>query len=78
MLFHILVLTIVHLCSVRTVGTAVLEPAWEARFAAHASGLRPGRCTMDAIEAIRTTMRRQEARQGVLDADIRGGLDRAS
>ena len=29
-----------------------LEPEWETRFEANSYGFRPGRCTMDAIEAI--------------------------
>lgn len=29
-----------------------LEPEWEPRFEANSYGFRPGRCTMDAIEAI--------------------------
>jgi hypothetical protein len=55
---------------------AALEPAWEARFEANSYGFRPGRCTMDAIEAIHTTMNRQDCRQWVLDADISGCFDR--
>jgi RNA-directed DNA polymerase len=51
---------------------AALEPAWEARFAAHSYGCRPGRCTMDAVEAIHTPMHRQDGSPWVLDADISG------
>jgi RNA-directed DNA polymerase len=29
-----------------------LEPEWEPRFEANSYGFRPGRCTMDAIEAL--------------------------
>jgi RNA-directed DNA polymerase len=54
---------------------AALEPAWEARFAANSYGFRPGRCTMDALEAIHTTMNRQNCSQWVLDADISGCVD---
>lgn len=49
-----------------------LEPEWEARFAANSYGFRPGRCTMDAIRAIHTTMNRKDSSQWVLDADISG------
>ena len=57
---------------------AALEPEWEARFAANAYGLRPGRGTMDALTAIHTTMHRQDWSPWVLDADISGCLDHAS
>jgi RNA-directed DNA polymerase len=51
---------------------AALEPEWEARFEANSYGFRPGRCTMDAVEAIHTTTHRQNCSQWVLDADISG------
>jgi RNA-directed DNA polymerase len=54
---------------------AALEPEWEARFEANSYGFRLGRCTMDAIEAIHTTMNRQDCSQWVLDADISGCLE---
>jgi len=54
---------------------AALEPEWEARFAANCSGFRPGRCTMDAIAAIHTTMSREDSSPWVLDADISGCFD---
>ena len=54
---------------------AALEPEWEARFEANSYGFRPGRCTMDAVEAIHTTMNHQECSQWVLDADISGCFD---
>jgi RNA-directed DNA polymerase len=54
---------------------AALEPEWEARFEANSYGFRPGRCTMDAIEAIHTTTNRQDCSQWVLDADISGCFD---
>jgi RNA-directed DNA polymerase len=54
---------------------AALEPEWEQRFEANASGFRPGRCTMEAIEAIHTTMNRKDWSQWVLDADISGCFD---
>ena len=57
---------------------AALEPEWEARFEANSYGFRPGRCTMDAVEAIHTTMNRTDCSPWVLDADISGCLDRAS
>ena len=55
--------------------TAALEPAWEARCAANSYGFRPGRCTMDAVEAIHVTMHRQECRQWGLDAAMSGCFD---
>ncbi len=58
--------------------TAALEPEWEARFAANSYGFRPGRCTMEAVEAIHTTTNRHNCRPWVLDADMSGCLDRAS
>ena len=54
---------------------AALEPEWEARFEANSYGFRPGRCTMDAIEAIHTTANRKDCSQWVLDADISGCFD---
>jgi RNA-directed DNA polymerase len=55
--------------------TAALEPEWEARFEANSYGFRPGRCTMDAIEAIHITTNRQEWSPWLLDADISGCFD---
>src|SRR5438445_786606 len=54
---------------------AALEPEWEARFEANSYGFRPGRCTMDAIEAIHTTVSQEGSSQWVLDADISGCFD---
>jgi len=54
---------------------AALEPAWEARFEANSYGFRPGRCTLDAVEAIHTTTNRQNCRQWGLDAASSGGFD---
>ena len=54
---------------------AALEPEWEARFDANSYGFRPGRCTMDAVSAIHTTMNRKDWSQWVLDADISGCFD---
>ena len=54
---------------------AALEPAWEARFEANAYGLRPGRCPMDAVEAIHSTRHRHEGRPWGLDAERSGGCD---
>jgi RNA-directed DNA polymerase len=54
---------------------AALEPEWEQRFEANSYGFRPGRCTMDAIEAIHTTMSQKGSSQWVLDADISGCFD---
>jgi RNA-directed DNA polymerase len=56
---------------------AALEPEWESRFEANSYGFRPGRCTMDAIEAIHTTMNRKDCSPWVLDADISGCFDPA-
>ncbi len=57
---------------------APLEPEWEARFEANSYGFRPGRCTMDAIQAIHTTLNQKRASQWILDADIKGCFDQAS
>ncbi len=57
---------------------AAPKPEWEARFEANSYGFRPGRCTMDAIEAIYTTLSRQGASEWILDADISGCFDQAS
>lgn len=54
---------------------AALEPEWEARFEANSYGFRPGRCPMDAIEAIHTTLNRKGSSRWVLDADISGCFD---
>jgi len=54
---------------------AALEPEWEARFEANSYGFRPGRCTMDAIEAIHTTLNRKDSSPWVLDADRSGCFD---
>jgi RNA-directed DNA polymerase len=51
---------------------AALEPEWAAHFEANSYGFRPGRCTMDAIEAIHITTNRQDCRPWILDADISG------
>jgi RNA-directed DNA polymerase len=55
--------------------TAALAPEWEARFAAHSSGFRPGRGTMDAMEAMQTTTNRHDGSPWILDADISGCFD---
>ena len=57
---------------------AALEPEWEARFEANSYGFRPGRCTMDAIEAIHTTLNRKGSSRWILDADISGCFEMAS
>ena len=57
---------------------AALEPEWEARFEANSYGFRPGRCTMDAIEALHTTLSQHGSSQWILDADISGCFDPAS
>ena len=53
-----------------------LEPEWEPRFEANSYGFRPGRCTMDAIEALRRTLSKPGSSQWVLDADIAKCFDR--
>lgn len=59
----------------QTIVKAALEPEWEARFEANSYGFRPGRCTMDAIEAIHTTLNRKGSSRWILDADISGCFD---
>jgi RNA-directed DNA polymerase len=54
---------------------AALEPEWEARFEANSYGFRPGRCTMDAIEAIHISLSKKGSSQWILDADISGCFD---
>tara|TARA_Y100000294_G_scaffold51878_1_gene48902 strand:- start:155 stop:1870 length:1716 start_codon:yes stop_codon:yes gene_type:complete len=53
-----------------------LEPEWEPRFEANSYGFRPGRCTMDAIEALHVTLSRRGSSRWVLDADIAKCFDR--
>jgi RNA-directed DNA polymerase len=55
-----------------------LEPEWEPRFEANSYGFRPGRCTMDAIEALHRTLSKPGSSQWVLDADIAKCLETAS
>ncbi|MFL5132697.1 MAG: reverse transcriptase N-terminal domain-containing protein [Microvirga sp.] len=57
---------------------SALEPEWETRFEANSYGFRPGRCTMDAIEAVFTALGQKGASRWILDADISGCLDPAS
>lgn len=58
----------------QTVAPYGLEPAWEARFAPHRKGWRPGRSCHDAITAIHTALG-HKAKDG-LDADIEQCVDR--
>jgi len=53
---------------------SALEPEWEARFAPHSYGFRPGRSCQDAIEAIFTAIGHKA--KYVLDADIEKCFDR--
>ena len=53
-----------------------LEPEWEPRFEANSYGFRPGRCTMDAIEALHRTLSKPGSSQWILDADIAKCFDR--
>jgi RNA-directed DNA polymerase len=55
-----------------------LEPEWEPRFEANSYGFRPGRCTMDAIEALHRTLSKPGSSRWVLDADIAKCLETAS
>jgi RNA-directed DNA polymerase len=55
-----------------------LEPEWETRFEANSYGFRPGRCTMDAIEAVFTALGQKGSSRWILDADISGCFDYAS
>ena len=55
-----------------------LEPEWETRFEANSYGFRPGRCTMDAIEAVFIALGQTGASRWILDADISGCFDHAS
>jgi RNA-directed DNA polymerase len=52
-----------------------LEPEWETRFEANSYGFRPGRCTMDAIEAIFIALGQKGSSRWILDADISGCFD---
>ncbi len=54
---------------------AALEPEWEARFEANSYGFRPGRRTMDAIEALWTTLSQTGSSRWIFDADISGCFD---
>ena len=56
--------------------TLALEPEWEPRFEANSYGFRPGRCTMDAIEAIFRALSPKGSGRWVLDADIAKCFDR--
>src|SRR5919112_4388228 len=52
-----------------------LEPEWETRFEANSYGFRPGRCAMDAIEAIFIALGQKGSSRWILDADISGCFD---
>jgi len=60
---------------IQAIVKAALEPEWEARFEANSYGFRPGRCTMDALGAIHTTLSQKGASAWILDADISGCFD---
>nr|YP_006072997.1 hypothetical protein [Nitella hyalina]AEH42862.1 hypothetical protein [Nitella hyalina] len=51
-----------------------LEPEWEAKFEPNSYGFRPGRSTLDAIEAIHSSINKKP--KYVLDGDIRKCFDR--
>lgn len=51
-----------------------LEPEWEAKFERNSYGFRPGRSTLDAIEAIHSSINKKP--KYVLDGDIRKCFDR--
>jgi RNA-directed DNA polymerase len=52
-----------------------LEPEWETRFEANSYGFRPGRCTMDAMQAVFTALGQKGSSRWILDADISGCFD---
>ena len=52
-----------------------LEPEWETRFEANSYGFRPGRCAMDAVEAIFIALGQKGSSRWILDADISGCFD---
>ena len=52
-----------------------LEPEWEPRFETNSYGFRPGRSTMDAIEAIFIAYGQKGSSRWVLDANISGCFD---
>jgi RNA-directed DNA polymerase len=52
-----------------------LEPEWETRFETNSYGFRPGRCAMDAIVALHSTLAPTGASAWLLDADISGCFD---
>lgn len=54
-----------------------LEPSWEARFEPNSYGFRPGRSCHDALQQCHRRLRKGMD-TWVLDADIRGALDRTS
>ena len=58
--------------------TLALEPEWEPRFEANSYGFRPGRGTMDAIEALHRTLSNSGSSRWILDADIAACFDHAS
>jgi len=59
----------------QALGKAALEPAWEARWAAHASGCRPGRGTMAALAALHSTLRQHGSSPWLVDAASSGCFD---
>ena len=52
-----------------------LEPEWETRFEANSYGFRPGRCTMDALQAVFIALGQKRSSRWILDADISGCFD---
>src|SRR3954467_8866300 len=52
-----------------------LEPEWETRFEANSYGFRPGRCAMDAVEAIYIALGQKGSSRWIFDADISGCFD---
>lgn len=56
-----------------------LEPEWEAKFEPSSYGFRPGRSTQDAMQATWLPLsNRNNRKQWVLDADIKGAFDNIS
>jgi RNA-directed DNA polymerase len=52
-----------------------LEPEWEARFEPRSYGFRPGRSCADAISALFITLKGNNKREWILDADLSAAFD---
>src|SRR3954468_15912217 len=60
---------------IQAVVKLALEPEWETRFEANSYGFRPGRCTMDAIEAVFIALGQKGSIRWILDAIAHGCFD---